>query len=84
MQADEFIKFVEVKGDPHRRTKLWNVREKAGKKTSLGYVMWWTAWRCYVLSPSFYAVFEQACLRQIASFVEQQTATHKAKKAKKT
>jgi hypothetical protein len=78
-----WIDFVE--GPPNTKTRTWRVVTKDGA-TTLGQVSWIARWRCYGLYPAANTVFEQDCLRSIASFIEDQTRHHKqtraAKKAK--
>ena len=69
-----WINFIE--GTPNARTLTWNVVAKEGVAT-LGRVAWFGRWRRYCFFPSVETVFEQDCLRSIASFCEDQTRRHK-------
>lgn len=57
-------------------TKRWVVHAKKSD-AMLGVIQWRTGWRCYVFEPCFPTVFEQVCLRDIATFIEERTAEHK-------
>lgn len=44
----------------------------------LGLVSWYPPWRRYCFTPGQGTVFEQDCLREIATFCETKTREHKA------
>lgn len=73
-------KWIDFKGPwptPSGKTKLWDVLAKDGDR--LGRVQWYAPWRKYVFLPNNHCVFEQDCLRDIATFVEKETLKHKKK-----
>lgn len=58
-------------------TKRWRVCS-VGR---LGHVSWYAPWRRYVFWPSAGALFDAACLRELAQFCEEQTADRKSERA---
>jgi hypothetical protein len=58
------------------KTKMWNV-ETIGGETILGTIAWFGRWRRYGFYPTSGTVFEQDCLRDIASFCEGETKAHR-------
>jgi hypothetical protein len=61
-----------------KKTLVWDVTSLDGALV-LGQVRWFSLWRKYALTaitPG--AVFDEACLREIADFVEERTRAHKA------
>ncbi len=71
------IKFVPAQPKP--KTKTWWVVNKYDD-VSLGNIGWFGRWRRYSFFPNPDTVYEQVCLREIASFCEEQTEKHKEKK----
>jgi len=71
------IQFHHTPQDPKRKTKTWVV---ANGDYILGTIKWFAKWRKY----SFYprddepTVYEQTCLRDIASFIETKTKEYKS------
>jgi hypothetical protein len=57
------------------RTRLYVVRAKGGE--GLGEVRWFGRWSQYAFFPFGGTVFEQDCLRDIATFCEQRTKEHR-------
>lgn len=74
----KFIRIEERGTSPSGKTKIWFVIALQGG-IHLGSVKWFAAWRQYVFEPSPSTVYEQICLRDIASFVESANRTHKEK-----
>lgn len=77
----DWIRFVQT---PHaanckRVTALWTVIAKQGDVV-LGHVRWDTGWRRYVFAPALNTIFEQDCLRDIASFIQRRTEDHKVRR----
>jgi hypothetical protein len=60
-------------------TKRWEVVAKQGG-VIIGRVSWSTGWRKYVLQPGYPTEWEQDCLRDVAAFLEGQTAARKAER----
>jgi|SRR5690242_6889705 len=59
------------------KTSRWSVMAKA-TRAHLGEIRWFGRWRCYSFFPAADTVFERACLRDIATFCEEQTKAHLA------
>lgn len=57
------------------KTKRW-VLKNASNRTELGWVSWFGAFRKYTFNPTPGTTFDQACLREIADFIEQETKLH--------
>lgn len=62
---------------PSGKTKRWRIETKFGD--TLGYVEWFARWRKYCFAPEENTVYEQDCLRDLATFCEQRTADHRTK-----
>lgn len=77
MSEPRWIRFEECPITTQRRTQVWNVAAKDDGMI-LGSVFWYSPWRRYVFGPTADCdtVYEQRCLRDIAAFVEEQTASH--------
>lgn len=58
------------------KTKQWNVLTLHGDGF-LGLVKWLTRWRKYCFFPAAGTAYEEDCLRDIATFCQEQTAEHK-------
>lgn len=72
-----YLSFDEIPVPPRFVTKRWRVRSAGGH---LGYVGWYAPWRCYAFYSGAATVFEEACLRHIATFCEECTAERKAQR----
>lgn len=59
------------------KTKRWAVVPALGGE-SLGIVAWYAPWRKYCFHPGGNTVFEQDCLRDIATFCAERTTEHKS------
>lgn len=77
MTEPKWIEFREVSAPGV--TKRWEVIAKQSG-VMIGRVLWSNAWRRYVLYPGYSTEWEQDCLRDVASFIEQQTASRKAER----
>ena len=73
---ESYIRFVELPPLPSGKTKKWRVEAVDGD-VPLGVVSWFGRWRCYSFSPARDTIFERKCLRDIANFLEHQTADHR-------
>lgn len=62
-------------------TKRWEVRVKQ-TETVIGRISWSNGWRRYVLQPGYPTEWEQDCLRDVADFLESQTAARKAERTR--
>jgi hypothetical protein len=71
------IKFVP--GEPKPKTKTWFVVNKY-EELCVGNIGWFARWRKYAFFPLPGMVFEETCLREIASFCESQTINHRRQK----
>lgn len=76
MIVASFINIVEIARPLNIKTQRWEVRAKKDAAI-LGRIQWRSGWRCYVFEPSFPTVFEEVCLREIADFIETETACYK-------
>lgn len=75
-----WIRFMPEPPAAGRVTQVWRVVAKRGD-VALGWVRWDTAWRRYVFAPLAMTIYEQDCLRDLATFVEDRTREHKAARA---
>jgi hypothetical protein len=76
MSYMDFILQIQEKG---RKTEKWAVLSVKGS-CLLGFVSFHPAWRKYVFWPEGETIFDPACLRELADFVERQTNAWKAKR----
>lgn len=76
----KWIRITETGTSASGKTKTWWVRSEDGQDF-LGEVKWYAPWRKYAFYPAAITIFEQDCLRDIASFIEEKTKEHRAKKA---
>ena len=77
------MKWIDIEGPvPSKsgKTNIWTVVERSGSE--LGTVQWFGRWRKYVFIPAAGTVYEEDCLRDIASFCEQ--ASKEFRQSKKT
>ena len=58
------------------KTLIWVINAKEDG-AFLGSIKWFGRWRRYVFHPAAESVFEQDCLRDIATFCEQRTNDHR-------
>lgn len=70
MTEPKYIEFIEAP-QLSPKTKRWLVRAKEGGL--IGEIKWYWSWRQYSFFPMSCTVFEKTCLRDIASFCEEQT-----------
>ncbi len=72
------IQFHVTPKDPKRKTAIWIV---ANGDYILGLVKWFPRWRkfCFFPREDEPTVYEETCLRDIASFMETRTKWYKAK-----
>jgi len=61
------------------KTMRWIIRNRRSEAL-LGGVRFYPQWRCYVFEPETECVFSVGCLRDIADFMERQTAAQKAER----
>lgn len=57
-------------------TRRWEIVANQGGAV-IGWIAWANGWRRYVLQPGWNTEWEQDCLRDVAAFLEQQTAVRK-------
>lgn len=70
----KYITITQSGLSPSGKTKVFRVDSKeAGFE--IGYVRFYPKWRKYVYEPLDDTIYEQVCLREIASFIEQETIT---------
>jgi hypothetical protein len=80
-----WVTFVHQGASPSSKTQLWDVIGSGGPDDIIGEVNWSGPWRQYVFQAAELmagggVIFNPACLRQIAEFVESMTADHRASK----
>lgn len=76
MKPTVWIKFEEVRKSESGKTVIWQIFTLDGT-ICLGEVSWFGRWRKYAFHPERDTVFEQDCLREIATFCEAKTREHK-------
>jgi hypothetical protein len=59
------------------RTQVWQVAARDFGPTILGEVMWFAKWRKYAFFPENDTVFEQDCLRDLATFCQARNKEHR-------
>jgi hypothetical protein len=70
--VSKYITITQSGFSPSGKTKVFRVDSKeAGFE--IGYVRFYPKWRKYVYEPLNNTIYEQVCLRDIASFIEEQT-----------
>jgi hypothetical protein len=74
----KWIEIKEVKSLKERKTKMFKVTSKQDGAT-LGFIEWGNRWRKYVFEPVECTMFEEDCLRDIATFIQEETKRHKEK-----
>jgi hypothetical protein len=74
MTEGTHIRFVEV--EPNIKTKRWRV-EARRSNDFLGFISYFGRWNQYSFFPHENCVFEKTCLREIASFCQEQTTEQK-------
>lgn len=73
-------KWIEFRKLPDRGvTKQWEIVTKQHGSV-IGWVAWSNGWRRYVLRPITNTEWEWDCLRDVAAFLEEQTASRKAER----
>lgn len=77
-----WIDFVENPLPPGRKTSTWTVVSKDGSFV-LGQISWFGRWRCFSFYPSPNTVFEERCLRDIATFCALLTQRHASEVAER-
>ncbi len=79
-EGQGYLKFIRRQASASRITKIWTVQNDGGQV--VGHVTWHAQWRKYIFSPREKFIFDQLCLREIATFIEKETADHKAARKK--
>ena len=77
--SNDWIKFDEQIPKKPAKTKVWAIRTTYEVPETLGFIKWFGRWRKYAFFPLIHTVWEQDCLRKVASFCELQTKLHKQK-----
>lgn len=69
--------WIEFRPGPSKpKTLTWDVVSKSAGDI-LGRIAWFGRWRRYSFYPEPGTVFDEVCLRDIATFCEEQTAAHR-------
>jgi len=76
-----YMDFILQPQEEGRKTDTYKVLS-ARDSLVLGSVSFYPKWRKYVFFPSQHMLFDPACLRELADFVERQTTAWKAKRGK--
>lgn len=71
MAQEQFIYFHAMYR-PDLKTGVWRVISKRDD-ICIGNIKWYGGWRCYAFFPEQGTLYEQQCLRYIASFCESLT-----------
>jgi len=63
---------------PNARTKWWGIYERGDVALgfALGFVEWYSRWRCYAFHPAPDTIFNAECLSEIQRFVDDETKKH--------
>lgn len=78
MASSKWIRFGTPSPSKSGKTKEWGVMTtKDDTPVYLGVVKWMGRWRRYAFFPEPNMVFEQTCLRDLASFCDQQNGAHR-------
>jgi hypothetical protein len=78
-----YIRFRMIENPPGAKTHSWWVETKNGVDC-LGIISWYGGWRKYTFRSESGSEFEEICLREIAQFITDRTAEHKAKRRGET
>ena len=74
-----YMDYVPQRQEEGRKTEKWKVISLIGSH-ELGVVSFHPAWRKYVFWPEKNTIFDPACLRDLADFVERQTNNWRLKR----
>ena len=73
----KWLDFMSLGRSPSGKTERWSVHAKQGG-AALGEVKWYSGWRRYCFFPFDGSLYEQDCLRDIATFCEMRTMEQRA------
>jgi len=84
MPKPQWISFEDTGFSQSGKTRTWDITSKTDGH-HLGTVQWFATWRQYVFVPRLreeddlmtYYVYNPACLREIADFIEGRTKDHR-------
>lgn len=71
MSEVKYLRFVDVGASLTGKTRIWRVLN-ATSAIDLGTVKWQATWRRYAFCPASLTVYDAGCLREIATFIEEQ------------
>jgi hypothetical protein len=77
IQNARWVSFQLEDRRPGRKTDTWQVWSLKEPPAHLGVVKWYATWRKYAFFPTSQTLYEQDCLRDIAAFIEDETAKHR-------
>lgn len=77
--SKSYLKFVPLSAPKNLSTKRWRLTSADGANV-LGAIGWHSPWRRYVFYPQASTLFEVDCLREIADFLEKQTAEQRRRR----
>jgi hypothetical protein len=72
----KFLVFQDLGYSSSGKTKRWKVLNLG--QTKLGYISWLGRWRRYVFHPDEDMIFDSACLKQIAEFLDEKMEERKS------
>lgn len=76
-----YIDIIQVGVSPSGKTKIWHVVNKRDPENDVpGVIKWNGGWRKYVYHSDL-AFYDPQCMRQIADFMEAETAAHVTKRS---
>lgn len=73
----KYIRMQKLHDSPSGKTQVFGVFTKAGI-SALGVIKWYAPWRAYAFFPNAGTLYEPVCLRDLATFCEQQTRERRA------
>ena len=62
----------------NRKTEVWRVQSI--REIQLGYIKWFTRWRCYAFFPLPSTIFNSDCLKDIKEFIDKLMEMRKGQK----
>lgn len=74
-----YIVFRNIGSSKSGKTLVFEVLTKDSNPALLGRIEWNAHWRKYWFLPGAFTGYEEVCMEEIAEFLRQQTAEHRAK-----
>ena len=76
-QRESYVRFLDVEYAPGGRTLRWQLVTNTPAAAHLGWIQFKAQWRRYAFYPAPGTIYEEDCLKDIASFVERRTFAYK-------